>query len=1211
MKRLFLILLILFSAMFLNSCWQTDISTSESLISGSLFPPDSSVALNAVLSGSVSSELVQSTEVSAPLTYGSFSTRMEPQTRVSSSSNSCRTSAYETHLVGGNGTAISSGTATAGYFSATTNDQHEVILDFECGMRCIGKPGSNDLICDAVSNAILSALENALETTIATDVFFDGLSIAKIVEGIGETLKLMSILDPTNSIAENLAAAETPAEMEEILTSSALGPLFTSITTMALERKAYNYAIALGMTHEEALAFAAAASWTVENVVTMLVGLGLTVDLEVNGSMSLYGDVFNMVDTMTGTTYVADFRIYLSDLYNRIYVNNTTSSITIICHAKEDGGDHSEVDYPPYFVDGQLSCYDASTPSETDEMGVTKNNGTEAANDNWRANVYIKSSNDELNRNDPLGLYDQYNGGLNEFRIGALNVFNEIMVAMQTPVADGGCGDYIVMGDQGVESIDPRYYSCMAALNINDYFSGVLGVYNFMRNKDLREIKFSLNELYEAITGLYYMTVRINMDPWQAGIDVNSDFKINVTDGLGQTRDYRYRSYQLYETGTTSWGGPAFTLECVNGSRGTIALCNGNTPQPSPISTTAANYRTLVDTYKPSYNAMFFGYDNLPTMEEIRNYIFKGAHHGPYNIAGSKTFNVLGNMSDDNDWEADKPIMCRFNNANVAGDFVAGTSSVTCAIADGTTWDNEGNPSDISTYASYFALQGRGRASGEDQSDEYYALININNGFEYHLNGRPFRIRGIMASYSEYSDNPTINGTSIISKTQEFCDNRENDDGVREMRCWTDVFSYVAVEFPDAWFRSDDYWPYTWDVPMNYEYWDPDTEGYIQEEWNVAIAMTQNNTQDNYSDDRAVCLKYDESVVDTNDASNDYSRVLDVTVDVIDDLVDCFDNTDDYFYYLAPRWGAADRTVQYYDLIRNDGLWMWSDEDPDESKVSQLTIENVLGKYIGPAGSSDWINYYEVANLSHDAKFDPFCDDYDGNGECNCTDDDGDGECTLADTFTEPTLSDPPYWRQANDYDDIQTVLDSCGGKSGATLITCMVALYVDNGIDLLNLSLNWNEVLECENSSKTMNWVDIWGIPNNNSPEGFYGKGCGSSDNDYMGKIRMKKLIKRDNAYDIRRPNTVMRMISAATASTGTGAEIDPEDELFNFQEALAFAMMRLVMPIHGEVTYNGEVLDNIGLYFDTVRIPDKENNMASGLLRKFLEKGGVVAER
>ncbi len=1209
MKRLFLIILILFSALFLNSCWQTDISSSENLISGSIFPPGSSVSLNSVLSGSVSSEVVESTEVSTPLGSYVSSGQTRPLPRVSSTSNSCRTSSFETHLVGGDGTAISDGSATAGYFSASVNDGHEVILEFDCGMRCIGKPGSSDLICDALSNSILSALEHSLQSTISTDPLLDGLSIAKIVEGVGETLKLMSILDPTNSLADSLAEAETAEERAEIISASALGPLFEAITTMAIERRAYNYAVALGMTHEEALAFAAAASWSTEKVVKMMVGLGLHVRLDLDGADSIYNQLFTVIDTLSDTTFIAELRTYIMTLYEQVYENNETSSVTIVCRARnQDTGD--KIIYPPYKSGSQLACYDAGSSSETDAMGVTKNSGTEE-NDDWSIEAFIKPSTVEANRNDPLGLYSRYSGRMSEYSVSVVDVFQEFMDAMLTPVSDGGCGDYITIGDNGPTAFAPEFATCISNLGYEDYFSGMIGIYKFMRNRELREVKFTLNELYDAVVGSDYMAIRIGVDLWQVGLD-NSKIEFRIPQDNGGTFRGDMIPYQLYETGTASWGGPTYSLECVDGSRGTISLCDDDTPKTGPISATVAEYVTLVNTYVPSFNAIFGDYTSLPSMEEIRNYIFKSAHHMPYNVAGSKTFQVLGNESDNNAWEADAPIMCRFNNASAAGEFIVGTSSVTCAEASSVTWDEEGNPSDVSTYASYYALQDRGHATGEDDQDRYYSLINISNGAEYNLNGRPFRVRGIKALYTP-SDSPTINGTTVHPKTQEFCDRRENDDGDWEVQCWTDVFSYVAVSFPNDWYHDDYYWPYTWNVPMQFEYWDEDIESYIQEEWEMPIAMTRNNTLNDHSDDRAVCIKVGEEYVDTTPdgaTSTDQSIVHDLTDDISNAFVDCFNNSETNFYYLYPSWGANNKAVQWYHMVRNDGIWMRNDASPD-GLISQARVEAALGKTLGPTGSSHWLNHFEVANLSHDPKFDPYCDDENGDGECSCTDEDGDGECTLADTFTEATLSEPPFWPNAPNVDQIKITLQTCGGESGAALINCLAGLYIDHSINILNLDLDWNDVLECENSDKTMNWVDVDGIKTQSSPEGFYGKGCGSSDNDYMGRIRMKKIIRRDNAYDIARPNSVMKLISTATASTGTGVDIDPDAELFSFQEALAFAYMRLIMPIYGEISYNGANVEGIGLFFERADMPNKNSRLASGLLRKFMEKGGVITER
>ena len=66
---------------------------------------------------------------------------------------------FTVYLVGGDGTAISTGTASNGVFEADVNEDNEVVLDFTCGQTCFGKPASTDLICDPISSAVISALE--------------------------------------------------------------------------------------------------------------------------------------------------------------------------------------------------------------------------------------------------------------------------------------------------------------------------------------------------------------------------------------------------------------------------------------------------------------------------------------------------------------------------------------------------------------------------------------------------------------------------------------------------------------------------------------------------------------------------------------------------------------------------------------------------------------------------------------------------------------------------------------------------------------------------------------------------------------------------------------------------------------------------------------------------------------------------------------------
>lgn len=1155
------------------------------------------VTLNASVNGSVSSSVVQSsTNSTAPLDI-SGNLIANPDSPLYAVSNSCTFSDYSVYLVGGDGTAISSNKAVGGYFSADVNSGHEVIIEFDCGMKCIAKPGSSDLVCDLVANAVINSLEDSLGSTIKSNPLFEGLSIAKISEGVGEALKLISTLDATNNLTAKLEAATTAAEMKAIISQSSLGTLFTSVGTMAREKKAYNEAINQGKSGDQALSEAAAASWTIDKVVNMMVGTGMGVSLELDGFFSIYGTLFDEIDNMVTSNFVSSFRTYVLQLYNDLYENGITSNLSLLCNARWDGpnSDGDDIMYPPYKVGGELTCFDADGTSDTDTLGVTQNGGTEAAG-SYRIEAIIKSSNEEQNRNDPTGIYDSYHRGMEDSNISLVEAFDEFMNAMD----DGGvCSAWVNTdaSDDEITGFDSPFYDCVENNSLGEYFSGLIGVYKSMRDKDMRAIKFSLDDIYNVLVGVNYMNISLGANLWQIGKG-DDNYRAKITIG---SSDRDIDAYMLLDDGTSDSGRPVFTLECA--SNGGLDLCGGGTAAVNQT-TDLATFKALLAKYKPSYDAMMKEFENIPSMTEIKEWIFKSAHFEPYNLAGSERFHVIGNVPASGDkWIADTPIMCKIDSPNAAGDFVKDQSSITCDIANSVSWDAEtGDPSDTSTYAAYYALQERGGGGSNGQSDRYYSLLNINNGTEYRLNGREFRIRGIRQGYAD-SDEASIDGTTLQNKTLEFCDTWE-EDGEMKQHCWKEVFSYVAVSLLSGWFRSDDYWPYTWDVPMEYKYWDADSENYITETWRMPIAMTKNNSPDNYDDDWAVCVRVDENIVVTDTTNDDYAKVMSIslTSDTTTDLVDCFDNDQALFYYLQPQWGADSSSDQKYSLVRNDGVWMWNDTSSDIALINIGDLQSKPGINLGPTIKESWLNHYQVANLGHDAKFDPYCDDVDNDGECDCTDEDEDEECTLEDTFTEPTISDAPYWLGDASADFIANVIDTCKGKEGQDLHGCLVGKD-----DLKNMWVEWDTLMECSNSNKTMSWVDVWRMIDDASPTDYnFGSGCGISSNDYMGEVRMKNLVKRDNAYDIEKPNTILKLISSATASAGTGVQIGRYEEKFSFQEAMAMAYLRLAMPLNLKVMYNSNVVKNMGVFFHQVRIPGVEGSSpASGMLRLFMEKG------
>ena len=1199
MKRLTIVIFIITALLVAIGCRTPEESSRTSTISGangeSSSSPVAGITLNSKISGSVTSSVVSS---SASIS-GNISPSASIGKQYATSSTSCDYSDFEAHMIGGTGTAISKGRVTGGSFQASVDSDHEVVLKFDCGIRCFGKAGSTDLVCDAIADAVVGALEGELNESVETSSLFKGLSIAKIAEGIVETLKLMSALDPTNNIIENLTAAAAVGgetgrtQMKEIIMQSTVGTLFTSLATLAVEKKTENQALAEGLTLAEAKKRAAAAAWSIEKVVKMLVGIGMEVVVEFDGDMDMYSDLMTQIDDMADTNFMAQLKTYVLVLYDKLYgANPETSDVTLVCVARKESnsGPEEKITYPPYKVGNQLTCMHAASPSDTDEMGITTSNGTQLTTD-FRAEAKIKLSTNEANRNDPTGTRENNYGGIHEIQVHFVDIFSEFDDAVQP---GGVCSDHMTVGPNGPTDIGPGFIACAKANGLDKYFSGLIGIYKFMRNVDLRGSKFSLNNIYQAMVGVNYTGLRMQANFWQIGapqywleVDTGGDWNSWVS------------AYQLLDTGATDTNGRhIFRAECAKNISGAIDLCTGETPKSGTLPATETAIENLYNHYTPSYAAVLETFENIPSMTEIKASIFKDAHHEPYNVAGPKNFDVKGIYTTGlNTWEGDTPILCKINDPNAAGEFAVGTSSISCEQADSVTWDSDGKPSNLTTYRSHYALQHRGGGSVDDgDKDSFYGLLNINNGTDYRINGREVRIRGIRAGHSA-SGNPTRDGKTIYNVNKEFCDTWTDDsDGSSQSHCWQERFAYVAVEFPTTWFKANYYFPFLWDID-------------IDNETRIWIAVSDKTTSTDSSDDEAICLR-DAGVPTAN--TNDDSEITGA-VTLGGNLIDCFDNSEtEPFYYLEPVWSTSNNSDDFkYKIIRSDGTPMWANT-PNQNTwpivdFNDLELALPAGEKAGPGGTPEWVLNFDIANLGHDAKFDPYCDDQNNNGECDCSDEDGDGECTLADNSTEPTISEPPFWPGSNDAQNIKTIINSCGGKTDTELATCIK----NTSLDFDTIYADWNRLFECQNSDRILLWIDLNmtdGMPTYTTGAANFGKGCGSTSDDW-GTVRLKNLKKRRNAYNIERPNKMLKLISSATATVGTGVSIGKNDKVFVFQEALAMALLRVTFPMRAVVTYNGEALEGLRVYMDKSDIPGKPRGLSNGLLRAFLEGAGEIS--
>lgn len=1253
MKKLLVILLCLFASFAILSCGEGSSSKGGGGGGGG-------ISLSASVTGAVSADVISS--VFNVLPNGRFSAAVNP--------GACASSAFNVKRVGGNGTTISSGTAGAdGSFTAQTTADDEVVIDFtSCSIKCFGKPNSTGLLCDPLANAVVLALEEELGESVDGSTLFEGLSIAKIAEGMIETLKLISKLDPTNDYGARIKAANgDPATLLAIIKNSPVGTLFTTIGTLSREKKIENQALEDGDSAQSALEEAAKQSWTMDKIMDMVAGLGLEVHVsfDAGSGESIYAPMFQQMDSWSETDFMAQMQKYVSDLYTLQYVNKQQSSVSLLCSGYNWSASQSkEITYPPFFngeyvtvtINGveytdvkKLSCIDQSTVNNvTDALSLSTLDpvqGIRVPLDTVELNASLQPTFQETNRNDPTGTRG-YEFGKDSMYLSLIDVFTEFMNAMMPAFeiepgifsTPGFCGQYVQISPEGdgPAGFDAAFDQCIKTHDkngndplltglpaINQYFAGVLGIFKFMRDPDLRSTRFSLNDLYATMTGRDGMAMRLNADLWKLGVQTQWVQFRDTTNDSGYIPAYNLQPAVDATTGGdvfTASGRQVYDLVCPP------ILCPNAVPSMETIVLTTAEQEAAlyaeIDATKPSFASSVGMFQNVPDMNDIKNSIFQDAHHVDYNIAGQKTFYAKGVSTDYNQWDAEVPILCHLIDTDAAGNFVAGSTRVECVKADAVTWDADGYPSDLTTYAGYYALQERG-GGNNDGSDRYYGLMSMNTGMDYRVNGRDFRIRGIRTDVS-IPAGVTLDGQTYQSINQEFCNTYTDGTGQTLYNCWQEMFDYVAVPFEPTWFPETSYNPYTWYVPMT------DSMG---NQWSMPVGVSNAGTATDFNDDFSVCIKGGDGtnqtgvVVNTNDSTPDTSivdnLVLQDPVTTTTWYLDKCSAMTGTFYYLNPNWGALSRSGFTYHLVRNDGQWMYQNNvDWAPYNINIATIETALNSALiggsslqamGPETTSSWLNGYEVANLNHDPKFDPFCDDVDGNGECNCEDTDGDLKCTLADNYTEPTFSDPPYWSGNSNASAAAQIIAQHGGLSGIALVNSLRGIDpVGTPVDFNAVSMNWDNVFECANHApmKWANFMRLTDINDDPSVAQYAGEGCGTYDwmgyegMGTMGPVRMRKLIARNNAYDIGKPNTLLKLMSAATATTGTGVAVDPNNQIYGFQEAMALTIVRGFFPPKIAVRYNNQVYEDISVYFDTIDLPGKNGNTSTGLLRGFMQK-------
>ena len=1151
----------------------------------------------------------------------------------------CNSASFSLYAIGGGNTAVATGTASAdGNFAVSWNvnaDPNvippEVVLHFACptsfsaNLRCFGKPGDAGLVCDPISNALASALEKSIGQNLETSQQLQGLSVAKIVQGLAETLKLVSRLNPTQDVVSQLAQATDPNALAALIAGSPLGSLFTSISTIASQTIAQNQ---LGANANN-LGAALQQVWTPGKTIELLASLGLTLNVGVDdsgdGGPSIYGDLADAIDVGTGSHFMHETAQYLSDLYEALYLNAQPSQVSLLCVAQRfsDSGYVPSLQYAPDATqDGnmwRLSCLGDTAV----DLGVAVT-GTDGNNPN-NANIglQIASSFAEADRNDPTGTHAF--GSAIDLGMSLIDVFPEFIAGISPP--NGACQAYVAPGDNGPGPGTQwaQLGNCIYTNHLGQYFAGVLGVYRFLTDTQVTGVKVSLQDIYGALVD----RAGLRLTP-QGPNFPTPYFQGSVDLGNGDTQGFG-TPLLLADANSTVDGAELYRGFCPP------YLCGqSGRPVDGPINFSLNDVNDLLQRTRPRYQEITGMFENIPGFAQLRQQIFTSAHHIEYNPSGGAFWSVSG-VDPDGNYQASLPILCAFKRGNTVVPNLAPDAPVTCEIAQG-TWTDGLQVGNTPDYFGYFGLAPR-EGSGDSR---YYALIDRYTGNEYTFNGQPFRILDISAGTSS---NVNDDGATLYAGSDQYCNSVQTASGV-QTSCWTNAFGYVALTFPNinadgsltaatSFYPETQYSPFsiTWPITT----WDQNNNARTQWQQVAFASGSQSRSSTDFSAGYAICVRGNAVTTDANQSW--VVTQADLNSGNLGGCDKMGANGDLYYFVTLSYGGGATNPNNYvYNLFRSDGQYMQASLCKGGGfcpyTLDMLDVEDAVGSVAGPALAQQYMLNYQIVNLQHDAKFDPFCVADSNDRHCDCyrngvhltsSSSPDSSTCTLDDAHGDmPTLAVSPlggnvpsataaaFWR----------IINEASGLSGGPLANKLFALAQigDGGLSVTSIQVNWNSVFVCANGNTLMNVnLDEVGNPNHFQDAG---QGCGDGNgmNGNAGPVTLKRIIQRDNAYDIARPQTMLKLIATATQDTGTGVALSGTTPLFNFQQALALEFARLLLPfseVHAELQdFSNDpnaFVAPAGLQVLPITIspPSQDDSgvkLPGAMLRIFLEKAGAL---
>lgn len=1140
------------------------------------------------------------------------------------SQNLCAGAPWSMSYVGGGGSAIATGTAdsNAEFSVPSVPKGNEGIITFSgasCTQRCLVKAGDAGIVCNPVADAVVGAFESALSKSI-TDATFADVKLAKIGAAIQQAAEgdsaAVSAFNADIATCAGLATDAKPACYKSAIEASPFAGQFKMLQ-------------------------AAANGWTVEAIYTFLTdSAGFTVSID----NFLYTDFGTKMDTWLGTDFVAATKAFIAAVVADQAAGGTNAyALKISCrgsYSKYHAG--GEFSFDPVITNGVPSCKNSAALQanglsagqantviaainadghDAIQLGTTACSTPNGWNDAnyfcmWPPEMLLISKFKEVNRNDPEGK----NGSWEETqRIGLVNIFPEMNTVLQNLGSMSPPeSDCATAGQNGPPTIKnttacSNWFGNIMLENKKN-FAGILGLYMYLKNPSAYTTggssKLSLDDIHKIFTGSSFLNAKLAAwAPMYNGVSVS----------YGQETRYLQ------------------PILAYNSSSDKFSLQDIFKYGASAPNSTQANAAIAASTLPYKYTFQMF--EHIPDADEVRTFVFGSSHHEEWNPSGTKYFYTAGVLN------TGKPVLCKMVNSETGKSMESELStktSIQCLSDYSGITNTNGALTGVS--ASYpYVLVNRGWMG--DAEGSLYALADRKTGMpvrpgnseifvkEYRTTnasicktvGEKNTIVTAIMKYGWGDDTREESMKSYCLDMSGFTNSslyRFYDGGELEIKQKTSDGQVFTFRMRQVGVRS--------------------TAGSDTTTLAPLCAFTSNITKDQQTNLSTL----------TGGTLTSGAITSRGTSDLVFDL--CSNNSSHASltkYYLIMMGGSENSTRSSMKafLMSSSGsaefvqAVAWGMGTTFEDTILSVGPDVIEGagaglssQAVAPTSAPVFTSNVKLLNTKYNAKFDPYCDDVNGNGYCDCYDgatfnsDTGTGtlkadptQCSLLDYAAEPTMSNAPYCVQCDNSAKIAALFAAMGGKAGADLTT-VPALTV-GGATINSASFNGTYL---QANSMWFNTDESFQCQYKKTGESFYRKptfvrwenfsknaeGCPAANGTITaitnwgqgnevggGPVRMVLPKPMNNAYDVAKPDTMMKLVNYATKSIGQNVTLASSEKVFSFDEALALMSLRHSMPVKITVYSSDGTTPAPGAHpmFQQVETVDKHSDAASAVLR------------